>query len=109
MSVIQSQALLLTWLMELPVLLGLVRGLPWRTVLLAGLGASLLTHPVAWWAASLLSPHDHARGLVTIELGVWLFEALFLYAVLRLRPVRALLVTGLANGLSFAVGAWLLA
>ncbi len=109
MSGAQSQALFLTWLVELPVLFGLLPGLPWRVVLVAGLGASLLTHPMAWWAASLLSPHDHTRGLVTIELSVWVVEALFLCAVLRLRPARALLAAGLANGLSFAVGAWLLA
>jgi len=109
MSGAQSQALLLTWLVELPVLLGLLRGLSWRVVLVVGLGASLMTHPVAWWAASLLSPHDHTRGLVIIELTVWGVEALFLFAVLRLRPVRTLLAAGLANGLSFAVGAWLLA
>ena len=109
MSSVQSQALLLTWVIELPVLFGLLRVLPWRVVLLAGLGASLLTHPVAWWAASLLSPHDHARGLVTIELSVWLVEALVLFSVLRIRPARAMLAAGLANGLSFAIGAWLLA
>jgi hypothetical protein len=109
MSGAQSQALLLTWLMELPVLFGLLRGLPWRAVLLAGLGASLLTHPVAWWAASLLSPHDHTRGLLTIELCVWVVEALVLFAVLHVRPAHALRAAGIANLVSFAVGAWLLA
>lgn len=103
----QWQALAITWAVELPVLFAWLSAWPARRVLAAGLGASLATHPVAWWASSLLSPHDHTRGVWAIELCVWLAEALLLLLVLRVRAGRALAAAGTANLASFALGAWL--
>lgn len=104
----QLQALLLTWLIEVPLLCWLLRPSSRLYVIAAGLAASLVTHPVAWWAASLLSPHDYTRGLWTIEACVWITEALIFWVALPIPPKRALLASGLANGASFLVGGWLL-
>ncbi|MBP6646830.1 MAG: hypothetical protein KA207_13295 [Burkholderiaceae bacterium] len=101
------QALLLTWLVEVPLLIRLIPALPRSKVVLAGLAASLLTHPVAWWAASLLSPHDHTTGVWTIELAVVVTEALWLWVVLRTRALHSLRASAMANTASFVLG-WVL-
>ncbi|WP_416047099.1 hypothetical protein [Cupriavidus basilensis] len=103
----QWQAMVLSWLVELPLLLAFL----WRwgvgRASLIGLLATGLSHPVAWRAVSYLSPHDYTQGLWSIELGVVLVEGW----VLRLgvtgtwRP--ALRASAVANLASFAVG-WLL-
>ena len=108
MSGLQLQALVVTWLIEVPVLCWSLRGLPLAKVVLVGLVASLLTHPVAWWAASLLSPHDYTRGVWTIEACVWLAEAFVILLALRVGVARSALASGGANLASFALGGWLL-
>ncbi len=101
---LQHQALLLTWLVEVPLIVILHPALPRGKVVLAGLSASLLTHPMAWWAASLLSPHDHASGVLAIELSVMVAEALWLWVVLRTRVLHALRASAMANTVSFVLG-----
>lgn len=100
----QHLALLITWLVEVPVLVMLFRALPRATVVLAGVSASLITHPVAWWAASLLSPHDHAAGVWVIELAVVMAEGLWLCFVLRTQLRQTLSASAVANMASFALG-----
>lgn len=103
----QHLALLITWLVEVPLLVMLFPALPRTRVFLVGLAASLITHPVVWWAASLLSPHDHAAGVWVIELAVVMAEGLWLCAVLRTRLRQALSASTVANMASFALG-WML-
>ena len=103
----QHLALLITWLVEVPLLVLLLPALPRAKVVMAGLAASLITHPVAWWAASLLSPHDHAAGVWVIELAVVMAEGLWLCAMLRTSLRQALSASAVANMASFALG-WVL-
>ena len=69
----------------------------------AAVGASLITHPFAWWANHTL-PWTFAARAALIEVSVVVVEAA-LYA--GLVPVRALTGLGLSlwvNGASFGLG-----
>jgi hypothetical protein len=117
--------LLLTLVIEAPLVLGLlVRRCGWQRSLVAGLLASLLTHPLLWFAWSrVLSPRTNyaayvASGealVVLIEAGVFLLVALLPTAdrrattrdgAARLAGV-ALGVSLAANFVSWATGALL--
>ena len=78
-------------------------------VLVAAVAASCLTHPFAWRAAAALSPDARPVGLLAIEAGVVLVEALVLGVLLRLGARRAFGVSLAANLASFAVGLALMA
>lgn len=101
-------ALLLTWLIELPVLFLLARvilrlpGVSNARLLAAGLVVSLLTLPVLWFVWPLLFPAGYSIWLG--EGLVWLVEALLYRWLLRIRLSEALLISLLLNGLSFLVG-----
>lgn len=73
-------------------------------VLLSGIAASCLTHPLAWHAASVLAADEYRRGLWLIEALVVLAEALVYSLLLRPGWRNALLWSALANGASFALG-----
>lgn len=101
-------ALLLTWLIELPVLFLLARvilrlpGVSNARLLAAGLVVSLLTLPVLWFVWPLLFPAGYSIWLG--EGLVWLVEALLYRWLLRIRLSEALLISLVLNGLSFLVG-----
>lgn len=100
----QWQAMALSWLVELPLLLALL----WRRgvgrVCLFGLLATGLSHPVAWRAVSYLSPHDYTQGLWTVELGVVLVEAWVLWLGVTRAWRPALGASAVTNLASFTVG-----
>lgn len=106
----QLTALLLTLLIEAAVVLALVRRRPpgparW---LVAALCASLITHPLAWWAHGALPLPLWPRALL-IEAVVIAIEAA-LYRGLAPAPWPwALGVSAAANGASFGVGVLLTA
>ena len=69
------------------------------------LAATLLTHPLAWWANRLLAAAlPFAPRALLIELGVVLVEGLLFAWLARLARTRGLLVAALTNGASFGVG-----
>lgn len=78
-------------------LLALLRRSP-RRLALAALLLNALTQPPA---NLLFQQFGHFWA---IEAGVWLLETALLCLVVPLRPARALLVAGLANGASAAIG-----
>lgn len=105
----QGFALALTLGVELPLLALLSRWLTGTTpsprILTLGAAGSLLSHPFAWNGLPLLRPHlGWWPSALLIELGVALFEAGLLAALLPLSLRRALLLAGLMNAGSFGVG-----
>ena len=105
----QLQAMLLSLLIEVPVVLvlaALFKWIPradlWRLALVA-VAATLLSHPFAWYANEHLGGTFAVRATI-IEVSVTLLEAA-LYAWLgRLGVWRGLTVSAAANGASFGVG-----
>jgi hypothetical protein len=100
----QLAALGLTLAVELPwygaglVALRLAR-LPWALGL--GVLVNAISHPLLWWA---LAPHPSWARLAGAEIGVWLLEALLLWAAVR-RNLGLLLVLSLAaNASSLLIG-----
>lgn len=68
-------------------------------------GATMLTHPMAWWLnTSGLRALTFGPRAAIIEGLVWAVETVVYARVLPMPWGRALLVSGLANGLSFGVG-----
>ncbi len=107
----QTQALVLSIAIELPCLLGLGRVLGWmrkRDVwawTLAGVAATLVTHPFAWDFSVTHTPTLTPEGkALRIEAAVVLAEAILYAIALRLRPARALALAAVANAVSFAIG-----
>ena len=106
----QSTALLLTLLFELSVLTLWWRFRngerhSWRRFLMAGIAASCLTHPFAWWANETVArvfPQWTRLGL--IEVSVFMLEGVFYAYVLPLSLRRGLSLSLLANATSFGVG-----
>jgi hypothetical protein len=102
-------ALLLTWAVELPLLLLILRGrAPWRRVLLAGALGTALTHPQLWY----LWPHlfdSYTAYIVCGELAVVAIETVVMAVACRKHfgPLMALGGVGLANAGSYFVGAML--
>ncbi len=109
----QSAALALTLGVESLVVLMWLRSaavsVPWRRMAIAALLPSLLTHPVAWRAASALSADGYVAGLVAIETAVVLVEAAVLRALLPIDARRALVGAVAANLASFTAGLALMA
>lgn len=97
----------LTLACEIPVMLLLARSLPVMRVLVVSAGASCLTHPLAWYIASVLSPDEYVPGLWLIEAGVVLIEAVLYQLWLRSGFAKSLSWSLLANASSFGFG-WLL-
>jgi hypothetical protein len=103
----QLHALGLTLACEVPVVTLLARTRPVSQVLIVAIGASCLTHPLAWRIASVLSPDEYRSGLWLIEIGVVLVEAMWYRFWLCARFGLALRWSLLANAMSFGAG-WLL-
>jgi hypothetical protein len=105
----QLQALLLTLAIEVTVgILLLARwggAVAWRRAALAAAGASLVTHPVAWWANTVgLTAWSFAVRAPVIEIAVVAAEALILRWALPVTARRAAAVSIAMNAASFAVG-----
>lgn len=102
----QAEALCWTWFLELPLVLML--GSHWRLpvgrLLLAGLLASGITHPLAWSHASSCSAGQWLCSWWGIECAVTGFEAGFYWRVLRLGWLRAALLSLCTNGFSALTG-----
>lgn len=107
----QPLALLLTLLVEVLVVLAVVRlargsGPGVGRWLLVALCASLITHPLAWWAHAVLPMPLWPRAL-TIEAAVVLVEAGLYRGLVPASVRKAFAVALLANGASFGLGVWL--
>ena len=108
----QSEALLLTLAIEVPIAVGLVAALRWtsprRLLLVAAssLAASTWTHPLLWMVEPLLAAtiRDRALRLGLLEAGIALVEAAVYWLAAGLPPRRALLVSVVANGASLGAG-----
>ncbi len=102
-------ALLLTWAIELPLLLLILRGrAPWRRVLLAGALGTAITHPQLWY----LWPRffdSYTAYIVCGELAVVAIEAVVMAVACRrhISALHALGAVALANAGSYAIGAML--
>ena len=105
-------ALLVTLLIEVPILFALARLVPGMRairvprLLVAGLLASALTLPYLWFIVPVFL--RGVDGLVIGEMLVFLVEAGIYMLVLRIDVRRALLVSFVANLVSLALGLWLL-
>lgn len=107
----QNEAMVLSIGIETtcPVGLGLVRGWMrasdrWAWVL-AGVAATLVTHPFAWDVSVTHTPTLTPEGkALRIEGVVVLTEAVLYAATLRLPLLRALAASLFANAVSFGVG-----
>lgn len=99
------QAFVVTALVEVPVVLWLTRGSgPMHRRLTIALFGQLATHPLVWFVFPFIPRLTGFEALALSELWALAAEA-WLYAVaLGLRPAAALGASGVANGLSFALG-----
>lgn len=104
----QPVALLLSLLLEVPLLLAIARYKRWcdlRQLLIVGLAATLLTHPFAWTGALWIYSYlPFPWGWLVIELAVTLAEAGLFRGFVGVSWQRALILSGLANGFSATVG-----
>ncbi len=103
----QLAAFGLTLAVELPwygaglVALRLVEPARWWWALALGVVVNAISHPLLWWS---LAPHPSLTRLAVAEAGVWLLEALLLWAAIR-RELALLLVLSLAaNASSLLIG-----
>ena len=112
----QFQALVLSLLIEVPIVLALAwrltrSGVPsWRRLALVGCAATLITHPFAWHGVYILRawlPSYWPRVLV-VECGVAVVEGLLYAVVARLGHPRGQLLGWTANAASFGIGLLLL-
>lgn len=102
-----------TCLFEVPIVVGLTRGVFRRTghAAVVGFGLQLLTHPALWYAVPQFEPRW--AYLWVAETGVTATEALALYAAARLigrvrLPLwRAALVSVVANTVTTLIGLWM--
>jgi hypothetical protein len=107
----QTQALAISIGIELTCLLGLGHVCGWThkrdrwAWILAGIAATLVTHPFAWEFSITHTPTLTPEGkALRIEAAVVVAEALIYALVLRLRPGRAFALSLFANATSFGAG-----
>ena len=106
----QTEALLLTMAIEVPIAVSLVAWRRWAPgrlaiVALASIAASVVTHPLLWLVDPMLhSSIDTPARWALLETAIVLVEA-GVYAVgAGLTPRRALVTSFVANAASFGVG-----
>ena len=104
----QLQALLLTWLLELPIALLVCQRRDVRLVV-AVVVASALTHPLVWLIGTSLPRAWWWPGICLTEAVVGVVEGLLLWRLLRAPPHplpwrQALLAGVLMNAFSFGAG-----
>ncbi|MEC7948704.1 MAG: hypothetical protein VX265_14150 [Myxococcota bacterium] len=108
----QSQALLVSLLLEVPLVLVIAVGLGWsrgrRSVsrlVLVSLAATLVTHPLAWMSFQALAPvAGYWPRVLLIEGGVALAEGWLYVRFAALGRRRGLLLGVLANAFSYGTG-----
>jgi hypothetical protein len=108
----QGEALLLSLLLELPLVLAISALLAWVPrarlghLLLVGASATLLTHPFAWHGFGIirgLVPDYWARA-VLIEGGVAVVEGLLYSRLMTVGWARGQVLGWVANAFSFGLG-----
>lgn len=100
----QHEAWLLSLVVELPLLVVMLYPYEVKRVVWAGLVATSLTHPVAWWAAGLLAPAEYTQGVLVIEIVVWATESVLFRFMLPTQWAAAAACACLANTASMTVG-----
>lgn len=108
----QTQALLASLLLEVPLVLGIAAALGWARgrrallrLMLVACAATLVTHPFAWHAFRGLAPFlAYWPRAALIEGAVALTEGLLFARVAALGGRRGLLLGFVANGFSYGVG-----
>jgi hypothetical protein len=101
------RAFVLTVAIEVPLVTWLTAadGLPSRRRACISLLAQAVTHPVVWCVLLIVPVGARNTTFVLSELWAWLFEAaLYAGASLARRKLKAVAISGLANGASLAVG-----
>jgi hypothetical protein len=105
-------ALFIAWVIEIPVLFGLIRivyqnnTLSWRRIIFVGLLSSALTLPYLWF---VLPPYVNLAYYTIIgETLVIIVEAIILNQVLGLQPKSAVICSVAINIASYALGIFLL-
>jgi hypothetical protein len=102
----QTTALLLTLLIEVPIVVGIARLRRWLPgglglLALVAVGATLMTHPLLWmWQAQL----GGMTGIVLAEVAIALVEGVAYAWGAGLGWWRGLVVSLVANGASFGTG-----
>jgi hypothetical protein len=100
------RAFVATLALEVPVVLWLTRDVPmttWRRGAIA-LFANLATHPIVWFVIPATGLRG-MTGLTVSELWAVVLEwGVYFVALPQMRASRALGVSAMANGFSFAVG-----
>lgn len=99
----QPTALLLTWLLELPVAMVLAPRRDLRLALVVVV-ASLLTHPCVWWIATHTAADVWWPTICVVEAVVGVVEGLFVAKMARMSVLEGLIVGIAMNGFSFGVG-----
>lgn len=102
----QGVALGLTLAIESPIVLVAAWRLRvhWLRGLAAGLLASSLTHPLAWWVSRQLGPQDYGVWIVSLEGMICLAEAVLLKFILKISWRWALALSLVANTASALTG-----
>jgi hypothetical protein len=78
----------------------------WRIALVAA-AASMVTHPIAWWAnRSLVGTLGMTERYTLIELAVVVVEAVIYRGAIATRTVAAGVTSLVANAASFGFGLW---
>jgi hypothetical protein len=113
MSTAYVAALGLTLLIELPVYASVLRGslrIDAHRGLAAGAAVNLISHPLAFLVVmpAVARSLGFFPALVVIEAGVWVLESALLWLWLRRDLDLLSLAALLANGVSLAVGLWLI-
>lgn len=105
----QLSAMLLSILLETPVALGLARwrgcSSPVRSVVLASVLGTCLTHPLVWPGFFYLTPLiTYGGAALVLEVGAALVESLVYHKMVPAPPSTSLLMGFGANGFSFGLG-----
>lgn len=99
-------ALGLTLAIESPVVMlaALHQRIYWVRGLVAGVLASGLTHPWAWWVSGQLGPQDYGLWILALEITVCLIETLILRLVMQASWHSMLALSVVANAASALTG-----
>jgi hypothetical protein len=100
--VTQAQALLLSLVIEVPVV-WLAAGRDRRAAVM-GAAATLLTHPLVFTLTANQGPEAWLHRVAIAEVGAAVAEAALFWWFLALPPARAAGVSTVANAASFGVG-----
>ena len=104
----QLAAFSMTLAIELPLIALAARRLQpavsWRRVAAAGVAASSLTHPLAWWLRWRLGPDEAVAGFFAIESAVILIETVVLKIGLGWRWRGAAMLSSVVNTASAGLG-----